>query len=445
MKIFFQTNPEQKPEMISTIESNYKVARRVYQHLYFDVAELFYEYIQSIDSYEHQDIEEDMKTNGWGAVKNIKNIKDSMRLLNIFQDFYTTSGRLPTFNELLIVPDGDAQPEEKINMKQLYDLFKNTNSHGLVSLPFLGILFYFFESEQDLIYVKHATTELYRNLSYMTLSGGRQLEFQAASDLIGQLSFAIKSSTVQNLKQKEIENESLPKKINEDRIFTPKINNPLDDVMEILEDPNVDHKKPPFFYVEPTVQLPDEIEKSQKLIDDDFVDLLSKCNEPNDVLIEQKKQKDIENLIGDVTKDPIPTNEYWWEEDIFSKNDKQPTIDITKTIVDDIKQPTNDISKSVDIQALSDNILRNLKPVDGRTLQQLIDDGFIPIDDRTPQQREDDNNISLAEDEDLMNTTSSWDENKAEIIEPRPIHKISTDYNKKVKAANKIKNKYSKN
>ena len=146
-----------------------------------------------------------------------------------------------------------------------------------------------------------------------------------------------------------------------------------------------------------------------------------------------------------MTKDPIPTNEYWCEEDIFSKNDKQPTIDITKTIVDDIKQPTNDISKSVDIQALSDNILRNLKPVDGRTLQQLIDDGFIPIDDRTPQQREDDNNISLAEDEDLMNTTSSWDENKAEIIEPRPIHKISTDYNKKVKAANKIKNKYSKN
>ena len=139
--------------MISTIESNYKVVRRVYQHLYFDVAELFYVYIHSIDSYEQQDIEEDMKMNGWGAVENIKSIKDSMRLLNIFQDFYTTTGRLPTFNELLIVPDGDAQPEEKINMKQLYDLFKNTGSHGVVSLPFLGLLFYFFESEKDLVYL----------------------------------------------------------------------------------------------------------------------------------------------------------------------------------------------------------------------------------------------------------------------------------------------------
>ena len=61
---FYQANPEQKPKMIKTIESNYKVARRVYQNLYFDIAELFYEYIQSIDLYERQDIEEDIKING---------------------------------------------------------------------------------------------------------------------------------------------------------------------------------------------------------------------------------------------------------------------------------------------------------------------------------------------------------------------------------------------
>ena len=65
-----------------------------------------------------------MKFNGWWTVENIRTIKDSMRLLNLFQDFYTATGRLPTFNELLVVPDGDAKPEEKINMKQLYDMFK---------------------------------------------------------------------------------------------------------------------------------------------------------------------------------------------------------------------------------------------------------------------------------------------------------------------------------
>ena len=71
-------------------------------------------------------------------------MQDSMRMSNLFQDFYTATGRLPTFNGLLVVPDGDAQPREnKVNMKQLYDLFKNTDSHGLVSLPFLGLLLIF--------------------------------------------------------------------------------------------------------------------------------------------------------------------------------------------------------------------------------------------------------------------------------------------------------------
>ena len=94
-------------------------------------------------------------------------------------------------------------------------------------------------------------------------------------------------------------------------------------------------------------------------------------------------------------KDPIPTNHFWWEEDLFSTDDKQATIDASKIIVDDIKQTTNDVLNDIDKQALSDDILRNLRPVDNRTIQELIDDDFIPIDDRTPQERADDDNISL--------------------------------------------------
>ena len=122
--------------------------------------------------------------------------------------------------------------------------------------------------------------------------------------------------------------------------------------MEMLDDPNVEHKKTTFPYVEPTVQLPDEIEHTHKLIDNNYADLLSKIHEPNEVLTEQKKQNNIENLVDNVVKDQTSTNDYWWEEDIFSQDDEQSTIDTTKTIVDNIK--TNDI----DLQVLSDNILR---------------------------------------------------------------------------------------
>ena len=99
-----------KSEIVETLESNYKVSRRVYQQLYYDIIELFQEYIQSIDLYEQQDIREDLKTSGWGAVQNIRTIKDLMRLMNMFQEFYVATGRLPTFKELLVVPDGDALP-----------------------------------------------------------------------------------------------------------------------------------------------------------------------------------------------------------------------------------------------------------------------------------------------------------------------------------------------
>ena len=46
--------------------------------------------------------------------------------MNIFQTFYSLNGCLPLSNGLLVVPDGDAPPgENKVNMKQLYELFKN--------------------------------------------------------------------------------------------------------------------------------------------------------------------------------------------------------------------------------------------------------------------------------------------------------------------------------
>ena len=77
------------------------------------------------------------------------------------------------------------------------------------------------------------------------------------------------------------------------------------------------------------------------------------------IYLQNKRNKKILKVIEDVIKDPIPTNDYWWEEDIFSTTDTQPTTDATKIIVDDIKQTTNDVLDKIDIQALSDNILRN--------------------------------------------------------------------------------------
>ena len=125
----------------------------------------------------------------------------------------------------------------------------------------------------------------------MTLSGARNLEFDAVSDVIACLSFIIKGNTVKNLKQRQIDNELLAKKLNDGRIFEAKIQNPLDDVIEIIDEPNPEYKKTTFPYIEPTVQLPNEIEDSERMIDDDYTHLITKINRVNDVATEQKKTK----------------------------------------------------------------------------------------------------------------------------------------------------------
>ena len=58
-----------------------------------------------MSAFEQQDIDKDMRINGRGSVEKISEVKDSMRMLNLFQDFYTATGKLPTFNGLLVVPE----------------------------------------------------------------------------------------------------------------------------------------------------------------------------------------------------------------------------------------------------------------------------------------------------------------------------------------------------
>ena len=121
---------------------------------------------------------------------------------------------------------------------------------------------------------------------------------------------------------------------------------------------------------------------------------------------------------------------------MFSERDSVQTVYASKDILEEINE-------------MSDNIIRNLRQIDTRTEAEKIEDQYIPIGYRTQQKLEDDGYYSFeSESEDIEiehnDTTSAWDDNKSTAAKPGQIFKLSTDYNKKVRAANKIKNKYLK-
>ena len=122
------------------IEKNYRVCKRVYQALFYEIAETFIQYVNTLAPDEIEQLDADLKTNGWG-VKSIVEIEDCIELLKLFQLFYYFNGRFPLTNGLLLIPDGETPDgSKKISLKNLYEMFKDTECHGLVSVQFLSAL-----------------------------------------------------------------------------------------------------------------------------------------------------------------------------------------------------------------------------------------------------------------------------------------------------------------
>ena len=60
-------------------------------------------------------------------------IENAYELLTIFQMFYYLNGRLSLTNGLLVVSNGEVpEGSEKINLKNLYEMFKDTHSQARI-------------------------------------------------------------------------------------------------------------------------------------------------------------------------------------------------------------------------------------------------------------------------------------------------------------------------
>ena len=102
-----------------------------------DISDLSAEFIRSIDPLNLQDVDNYINSNGWRTKKKKTDVNNAEDFMTMFQTFYQLTGRSLLWNGLLVIPDGDPPPGEyRVNMKYLYEMFKYTNSHGLVPCPF---------------------------------------------------------------------------------------------------------------------------------------------------------------------------------------------------------------------------------------------------------------------------------------------------------------------
>ena len=80
-------------DLISSMEKNYKLLRRVYNSIFSSKAENFLIYTQALGEKERQEIDSDITANGFGSVNETFSAFD---LLTTFDIFYFVNGRFPT-------------------------------------------------------------------------------------------------------------------------------------------------------------------------------------------------------------------------------------------------------------------------------------------------------------------------------------------------------------
>ena len=273
------------------IEKNYRICRRVYQSLFIEIASTFIQYINTLSPDEIDQLDDDIRPNGWGA-QFIVEIENSVKLLHIFQMLYYFNGKLPLTNELLPVSDGETREgSEKISVKTLYEFFKDTKFHWLFSLQFLLALNLSFGGETGTS--KDAITELYKNLSFKTLSGEQQIEFEKISDLSAHINFKMKHSILLNLENQDKDTRKNNENVKNTYEFYKKSSD--EDALEkqiiedIIKNEPYEHKKIEMPYVPPTVQDAQTIEDKIKDEIDDFLQTASEFNKIDAAATRQKK------------------------------------------------------------------------------------------------------------------------------------------------------------
>ena len=162
--------------------------------------------------------------------------------------------------------------------------------------------------------------------------------------------------------------------INKERLFVPKKEDPIDVVIDILDE-NIEHKKMMHPYVPPQVQTANVIEKETQQVDHK-----SDSNQINDAATEEKRQDQITDLIDNTIDENnlfknIGTEDIWIEDNLFKAGDNPDIFDFCKDILKNIKENDPYLDFNIPTSAIIDDLF---EPSDDENNDVTTEDVFEP-------------------------------------------------------------------
>ena len=178
----------------------------MHHDFYNTIAENFQYYLETLTQSDFNEINADVVASG---LNSLQNVDSATELLMLFDFFYFANGRFPTTATHTFVPRADLPMEvngEELNIKKLYEKFRTTNSHALVSSQFLAALNILFGGDPELS--PRFLTEFYQNMMVSTLLTDNAFTFDALSDLSTSINLLLRSQRNQNISETKAEDDN---------------------------------------------------------------------------------------------------------------------------------------------------------------------------------------------------------------------------------------------
>ena len=168
----------------------------------------------------------------------------------------------------MFIPCADLPMEvnsEELNIKKLYEKFRTTNSHALVSSQFLAALNIFFGGDPELS--RRFLTEFYQNMTVSTLSTDGAITFDVFTDLSTSINLSLRHQRNESINRIKLADDNMDLKLKTKYEFDD--NDPLppysfDTIQDNLktEPENINEKFKQIVIVEPKLETSTEIKQS---------------------------------------------------------------------------------------------------------------------------------------------------------------------------------------